>query len=754
MKLQIKFIYEKLYSECHAILNKILLMFQQHAPSFVAGLHDHYTYSASLFRLLKNLHNKKGCEKLYSLTCQLVAIILRMAPEKKSPLTLVLQAFNIEEIQCKEIKKNEPQAEVDVSSAQNVLVHLAGTKPSQLEKEICHVVGCAMKGGKTAPVVGALSQLLLSGVSVKHDQEIQAGTSPPTALLLDWLQVLDPELEKGSDQLQQILLFKKRGGNEGKEGSYSQAYLLAAFTHQARWDTLEHCVRALLRVNSPTLDPAAVLGFVWAVLHVPKLWQGRERRTPRHAPRETLLDFSASEVVHISQYMISECQAALEAGRGTVSLETRLPLLLHCLDDSHASIKALAEHLAEVSQETGSCGEAAGHLLYHLYLRMPRIISYLTPGTINRVVSAGASGGRTQESGADVALHTLLTMLAAPQPGRDFRRRMCDLESAVRKQAASHPLIVLRHLPLLAASLKGTNHLQLTSLRASNYLELFSMVLGVLELLQPLLFAPQHHSALIPTLDSFMALFKAHPRTHDLGHLLVRFSHLLMEWVGCQGGPAGAYLCTHSNLLATLQMHHPDIAAVRSLAAIAAARGMDHPKESFSNQLCDSDPSLPSGGSHGPIPPPWVMAQVGELQTRLEASGLPEEQLDILRKVSDLPDRWVNAALPSFTHTFCEGIVSENREVRLLSWDLLSRLLHQRPALGGRVGQAVLGALKSEDDAVVETALEHLPEVILLLHDQAADLLSAAFVSTLTASSNATSSLSEALSLLHLHTGA
>ena len=82
---------------------------------------------------------------------------------------------------------------------------------------------------------------------------------------------------------------------------------------------------------------------------------------------------------------------------------------------------------------------------------------------MTRVVMSGAVGGRAQESGADVALHTLLTMLAAPQSGRDFRRRMCDLEAAVRKQAVSHPLIVLRHLPLLAASLKGTNHLQLTA---------------------------------------------------------------------------------------------------------------------------------------------------------------------------------------------------------------------------------------------------------------------------------------------------
>ncbi|KAK3862242.1 hypothetical protein Pcinc_031873 [Petrolisthes cinctipes] len=732
---------------------RAILQSLEHAQSFVMGLHDHYVHSASLFRLLKNLQNKKRWEKLYSNTCQLVAIILRMSGEKTSPLTNVLKAYDIDEFEGKEVQKKEPQAEIDVSSAQTILMHLSNTKPSCLEKEICHVVGCAMKNGKMASVVGSLSQLLLSSVSVKHDVGTEEGPSAPTALLLDWLQVLDPELEKGSEQLQHILLFKKRGGNERKEGGYSQAYLLAAFTHQARWDTLEHCVRTLLHVHNPTLDPAAVLGFVWAVLHVPKLWQGRERRTPRHAPQETLLSFTAAEVVHLSQYMIAECQASLEGGHGASSLETHLPLLLHCLDDSPAALHAVSEHLATVAQEAGTSGQAAGHLLYHIYLRLPRIISHLPSGTISTVVAAGASGGKAQESQADVVLHTLLTMLAAPQPGKEFRRRMCDLEAAVRKQAASHPLIVLRQLPLLAASLKGTNHLQLSALRASNYLELFSMVLGVLELLQPHLFAPQHHEALTTTLDSFMALLQAHGRVHDLGHILVRFSHLLMEWVGCQGGPAGAYLCTHSNLLSTLQMHHPDIAAVRSLAAIAAARGMDQPKETSSPQG-DMDPSLFSGVSQGPMPPPWVMVQVGELQARLESSRLPEEQLDILKKVSDLPDRWVNAALPSFTHSCCEGLVSVSHDVRVVCWDLVARLLHQRPALGGRVGQAVLGALKSEDSAVVETALEHLPEVILLLHDQAPDLLTAAFVATLTASPSATGFLTEAFTLLHLHTGA
>ena len=730
------------------------LFFQQHTRNFVCGLHKYYTYSASLFRLLHNMHNKKPMEKLYKMTCHYVAAILRMTSDIKSPLTNVLETFDMEEMQFQEVKKKEPKAEIDISSAEKILIHLSNVQASQLEKEICSVVSSAMKGGKMVPVIAALTQLLLTGVSIKNEGDIQKGTSPPSALLLDWLQVLDPELEKGSNQLQQILLFKKRAGNEQKQGSYSQAYLLAAFTHQARWDTLEHCVRSLLNVYIPTLDPSAVLGFVWALLHVPKLWQGRERRTPRHAPQETLLTFSTSEIVHLAQYMIADCQSALEAGRGISSLEKHLPLLLHCLNNSSVAMQALAEHLAALSQGTTSQSQAAGHLLHHLYLRMPRLISYLPPGTMTRVVMSGAVGGRAQESGADVALHTLLTMLAAPQTGRDFRMRMCDLEAAVRKQAVSHPLIVLRHLPLLAASLKGTNHLQLTALRSSNYLELFSMILGVLELLQPLLFAPQHHEALTPLLDSFMALLTEHGKVHDLGNLIVRFSHLLMEWVGCQGGPAGTYLCVHSNLLATLQTHHPDIPALRSLAAIAAARGMDQPKESSVNQQQASiDVTLLSGCSQGPMPPRWVMGQVSEMQARLECPLLPEEQLEILRKVSEHADRWVNAVLPLFTHIFCEGIVSHNREVRLMCWELISRLLHHRPSLGGRIGQAVLAALKDEDTAVVDTALEHLPEVILLLHDQAPDLLCAAFVSALTSSPNASSSLSEALSLLHLHTG-
>ena len=42
--------------------------------------------------------------------------------------------------------------------------------------------------------------------------------------------------------------------------------------------------------------PPPLQSFVWGVLQVPKLWQGRERRTPKHAPVEQLYAFTPAEV--------------------------------------------------------------------------------------------------------------------------------------------------------------------------------------------------------------------------------------------------------------------------------------------------------------------------------------------------------------------------------------------------------------------------------------------------------------------------
>ncbi|CAL4082032.1 unnamed protein product, partial [Meganyctiphanes norvegica] len=726
---------------------------QQHETPFLNGLHEHYTHSASLFRLLKNMHNKVGFEKLYALTCQLVAKILQRLPDKKSPLTTVFHSFNTQYLP---IVKKEVKKELDVSSSQNVLNHLATTPRNDLEKEIKNVVESAMKGGKMEPVISALSQLLLNGMAMKQEPGEASGDTagkPPMALLLDWLQVLDPELEKGPIQLQQQLLFGRRGGAVGgKEGGHSQAYLLAAFTHQAKWTTLEHTVRSLLRVHSPNLDPSAVLGFVWAVLHVPKLWQGRERRIPRHAPPEPLLTFNPTEVIHLGQYMVADCQASLEAGRGTKSLETHLPPLLHYLTANPEATQALVNYLANLLDDQDYSGKAAGHLLYHIYLRLPRVISQVPPGTMMKLLAMGVCGGRAEKSGADVALHSLVTMLTAPQSGRDFRRRMQDLEAALRMQASAHPLLLLRHLHLLAATLEGSSHLQLSALRARNYLELFTMVVGVLELLQPFLFHSQYNESLIATLDSYMTLFEAHGSSHDMGQILSRFAQLVLEWVGIQGAVAGNYLCKHSKLLRHLQDNHPDIAAVRSLSAIAQARGTDTPKEVPQQPITDI--SAMTVGSRGPLPPLWVTVQVSELQARLEMAMLPEEQHDILKKVQDLSERWPLTVLPAFREAISGGLLNVVSSVRELCWELVTRLLQHRPDLHGGIAQAVLAALEAQEaPGVVEEALEHLPDVILLLHPHAPQLLTQAFTATLTAPITATDHLSEAMQLMHMHTG-
>ena len=68
------------------------------------------------------------------------------------------------------------------------------------------------------------------------------------ALLVDWLELLDPEVIRMVPELQEKLLFAKKSvtqSSKGREHS-SQPYLLALLTHQSSWGTLNRCINSLL----------------------------------------------------------------------------------------------------------------------------------------------------------------------------------------------------------------------------------------------------------------------------------------------------------------------------------------------------------------------------------------------------------------------------------------------------------------------------------------------------------------------------
>ena len=80
-----------------------------------------------------------------------------------------------------------------------------------------------------------------------------------------------------------------------------------------------------------------------------------------------------------------------------------------------------------------------------------------------------------QNSVVDNVSHTLLSSLAATQAGRAWAQQMQEFESAARKVAATHPVLMLRNLPLIAASLRGRTQYDFAFFRSRNYMTLYNL---------------------------------------------------------------------------------------------------------------------------------------------------------------------------------------------------------------------------------------------------------------------------------------
>ena len=65
-----------------------------------------------------------------------------------------------------------------------------------------------------------------------------------------------------------------------------------------------------------------------------------------------------------------------------------------------------------------------------------------------------------------------------------------------------------RNLPLIAASLHGRTHFDYSFFRSRNHMTFYVKMLGLLELLQPHVFRPEHKEALHDALTCYFDMFK------------------------------------------------------------------------------------------------------------------------------------------------------------------------------------------------------------------------------------------------------
>ncbi|KAL8588064.1 hypothetical protein ACOMHN_012102 [Nucella lapillus] len=123
------------------------------------------------------------------------------------------------------------------------------------------------------------------GLALACTMLAQASTQGPSAfarecLLMDWLELLDPEIVRRAAGLQEGLAFGSQGWGPAQGRRRRMPYLLALLTHQSQWSTLRRCLASTLTPEKlSVLDPTNVLDFVWACRHSPKIWQGRELST-------------------------------------------------------------------------------------------------------------------------------------------------------------------------------------------------------------------------------------------------------------------------------------------------------------------------------------------------------------------------------------------------------------------------------------------------------------------------------------------
>ncbi|XP_061258356.1 integrator complex subunit 1 isoform X2 [Bos javanicus] len=657
--------------------------------------------------------------------------------------------------------KSGEQCDVEPELISKVLRSLIEARSPHLEELLAALFSTASAVPPSGPVAVVSSLLLpekeepLAPGKQEADSCSQEAMllGPCSGLLVDWLEMLDPEVVGSCPDLQQRLLFSrgKGKGHPGPQVPSFRPYLLALLTHQSSWSTLHQCIRILLgRGREQRFDPSASLDFLWACIHVPRIWQGRDQRTPQKRREELVLRVQPAELVGLVELILAEAEARSQDGdAGTCGLlQARLPLLLSCCRGGDEGIKKVTAHLTSCVQQWGDSvlGKCSRDLLVQLYLQRPDLRVPLPDVLLH---SQGATGSSVCK--LDGLIHRFITLLADTSDSRASESRVADASMACRKLAVAHPLLLLRHLPMIAALLHGRTHLNFQEFRQQNHLTFFMHVLGVLELLQPQVFQSEHQGALWDCLLSFVRLLRNYRKSSR--HLVpfaskfVRFTH---KYISCSPAAAVAFLQKHLNVLHDLSLDSSDLVMLKSLLA-----GLSLPsRDGGADRALDEEGEDESSAGSLPLVSvciftPLTAAEMAPYMKRLSRGQTVEDLLEVLSDVDEMSRR--RPEILGFFSTSLQRLMSSAEEsCRSLAFSLALRSIQNNPGIAADFLPTFMYCLGSRDFEVVQTALRNLPEYTLLCQEHAAVLLHRAFLVGMYGQMDTSAQISEALRILHL----
>lgn len=644
-----------------------------------------------------------------------------------------------------------------------VLKGLMEVKSPYLEELLSLLMTVGTQSGTAGPVAMVISLLLQESEerAVKKEPDsnnsevIKSGLN--SGLLVDWLEHLDPEVTSVCPDLQQKLLFAL---NKAKGTPAYRPYLLALLTHQSNWSTLLQCISALLsNQRDHKLDPSSALDFLWACSHIPRIWQGRDQKIPQKKTEKFVLKLSSEELISLVDLIL--CESALSShismihkDKSTVEqassslIQSRLPLLHSYCNGNLENIKKVSEYLISCTKkrDDSEMNKRCQILLLQIYLHFPEVIQHVTlpEGVFS---SGGAADGSSCK--LDVLVHRLVTLLADIGDSKSTESRVSDANLACRKLAVSHPVLLLRHLPMIAGLLHGRVHLNIHEFRQQNHMTFFSNALAILELLQPLVFHSNHQRALQDCLLSFMKVLQNFQRSRSPLVFINKFLQFTQKYITHDAAAAIPYLQKHSDILQSLCAENPDLVQLKSLLA-----GLTLPVKSSSAEVTaeEGDEDVAAGS----LPLVNISASVSlsaaDMTMYLKKMSRGEAVEDVLEVLTEVDDK--SRRSPEIIQYFINDLqrlmASSEELCRNMAFSLALRCIQNNPSLATDFLPTFMYCMGSGNFDVIQTALRNLPEYVLLCQEHADILLHKAFLVGIYGQIDTSSMISESMKVLHM----
>ncbi len=753
----------------------------EHKANFATAMARRPSFSCALIRLLSSAYAKNS--QPLALMVKVSAALseqLRAKDDKRSPLLALLDTFQSEvgmqtgsasstrapgassPSPSKRKKSDRKRKREDGESEQKHSVEY------NMEKDVHVKVAEALKKRSTRPLVNEMAGLLLAEEEEDlRKKTVVRSTTSKAGLFVDWLEMLDPEMIQLDEDVKQQLLFsryllrvassgKKRTMVPSSEKRPSRPYLLTMLTHQSGWKSLRSVVSRVLESHNEDLDSAAVLDFLTACVYIPKLWHGVDKHRPKHVAPTDVLNLSEDQIRVFIDYHLSEATESYAASTPEAQdtlFKGRMNLLLTCLS-TREKANAAVEHLfwKIVGQgEEERKRDASQRLLLHVYMGRPSCLVQLQTGGLDSqtLLPDKVVPGMTAPTTLDVATHTILSALAATQPGRQWTSQMIDFEAAARKIAACHPLLFLRNLPLIAASLKGRTEFDFSFFRSRHHLTLYSIVMGILDLLSPHIFRPEHREGLEETLKCYFNMINAYTkRVESMEGVIGKFLTFLNDYLEADPVAASTFIRQHGRVL-------PDLArSLPSMAPLLAIVGSIN----FESLALSTSVATPPGTCYAQQARRDAASDAQRVAAALQAAKTDEELTAALKEANEACRGGAGAraaVLETLAPEIASSAAHSNAAVRNQAHNLLLKCMRfsPRPSVTRDLASAFVRCLESSDSSVTQSALEKLPDVVVLAQESLVDILSAVFNLGIHGGFNVTQYVADTINVLNSSLG-